>query len=233
MDDMMQIWDSFVRDAPRLSAEFKPWLEAKAYQSIKQLREGQNAMVFVDAIVLLPLCGGCKHYECRFMEQKLPLPTVAAITWKENYINLGIGWKEVLATARALDNGSFCLNCARCGSTIQLGQEPFYIERQVLSEYFDLNSRNGRRVPNSMKDAVLSLFGSICADCKKVLSRDEATMDHIVAVSKGGRTEVCNLQVLCESCNNAKDNADPDVVDVKLTFPLRPPPSDGFYGVIW
>ena len=42
-----------------------------------------------------------------------------------------------------------------------------------------------------------------------------------------------NLQPLCQSCNQEKADKEVDVVDAVLTFPLRPPPSDGFEGVIW
>lgn len=84
-----------------------------------------------------------------------------------------------------------------------------------------------------MKDAVLRGFGGRCASCKKRLTPDKATFDHIVAASKGGMTEIANLQPLCQRCNEAKGDKDVEVVDVVLTFPLRPPPSDGFEGVVW
>lgn len=58
-------------------------------------------------------------------------------------------------------------------------------------------------------------------------------MDHIVAVSRGGVTEVANLQPLCEPCNQEKADRGVEVIEITLTFPLRPPPSDAFEGIFW
>jgi 5-methylcytosine-specific restriction endonuclease McrA len=65
------------------------------------------------------------------------------------------------------------------------------------------------------------------------LTLETATLDHVVAAAKGGRTELTNLQPLCGKCNVTKGDSDVDVVDVVFTFPLRPPPSDGYEGAIW
>lgn len=48
-----------------------------------------------------------------------------------------------------------------------------------------------------------------CQLCGKSMHEDSPGLihiDHIVPVSKGGRTEACNLQVLCVSCNLTKSN---------------------------
>lgn len=42
-----------------------------------------------------------------------------------------------------------------------------------------------------------------CACCS---STDRLQVDHIVPVSKGGRTELANLQILCKKCNVSKGN---------------------------
>jgi HNH endonuclease len=58
-----------------------------------------------------------------------------------------------------------------------------------------------RRVPDSMRAAVLVRDGGRCRKCRRSINLE---MDHIIPVSKGGRTEEVNLQTLCRRCNRAK-----------------------------
>ena len=58
-----------------------------------------------------------------------------------------------------------------------------------------------RRVPDSMRAAVLVRDGGRCRKCSRAIKLE---MDHIVPVSKGGKTEESNLQTLCRRCNRTK-----------------------------
>jgi hypothetical protein len=58
-----------------------------------------------------------------------------------------------------------------------------------------------RRVPDSMRAVVLVRDGGRCRKCRRAINLE---MDHIVPVSKGGKTEEANLQTLCRRCNRAK-----------------------------
>jgi len=58
-----------------------------------------------------------------------------------------------------------------------------------------------RRVPDSMRAAVLVRDGGRCRRCRRSINLE---MDHIVPVSKGGKTEELNLQTPCRRCNRAK-----------------------------
>jgi HNH endonuclease len=58
-----------------------------------------------------------------------------------------------------------------------------------------------RRVPDSMRAAVLVRDGGRCRKCARAINLE---MDHIVPVSKGGETEESNLQTLCRRCNRSK-----------------------------
>lgn len=45
-----------------------------------------------------------------------------------------------------------------------------------------------------------------CQHCKKYCARNgELTVDHIIPISQGGKTELANLQVLCNICHHEKD----------------------------
>ncbi len=107
------------------------------------------------------------------------------------------------------------------------------VRRTDITEYFGIGGHEGRKPPDWMKTAILKGFGGRCTGCRKPLTRETATFDHIVPLAKGGVTEVTNLQPLCEYCNGAKADQAVEVVEAILTFPLRPPPSDGYDGVIW
>src|SRR5262249_23579395 len=58
-----------------------------------------------------------------------------------------------------------------------------------------------RRVPDSLRAAVLVRDGGRCRKCRRSINLE---MDHIIPVSKGGQTEEANLQTLCRRCNRAK-----------------------------
>jgi len=48
------------------------------------------------------------------------------------------------------------------------------------------------------------LAKGICHYCGKKFAPKELTMDHIVPVSKGGKTTKGNVVVCCKECNTAK-----------------------------
>ena len=47
---------------------------------------------------------------------------------------------------------------------------------------------------------------NICYYCKKTTPARQLTMDHIVALSRGGKSRKSNLVPCCKSCNNQKKN---------------------------
>ena len=58
-----------------------------------------------------------------------------------------------------------------------------------------------RRIADSVRAAVLVRDGGRCRKCRRAINLE---MDHIVPVSKGGKTEESNLQTLCRRCNRRK-----------------------------
>lgn len=46
----------------------------------------------------------------------------------------------------------------------------------------------------------------ICYHCEKKFSRDELTMDHLIPISRGGRSTKKNIVVCCKECNSHKKN---------------------------
>ena len=52
--------------------------------------------------------------------------------------------------------------------------------------------------------AVVQRDGGQCKLCGRKLTRKEITMDHIIPVSRGGRSTFENLRVACGPCNHGR-----------------------------
>lgn len=61
------------------------------------------------------------------------------------------------------------------------------------------------------------LNAEICYFCGKKFPRDELTMDHLVPVSRGGKSTKSNIVVSCKNCNSEKKYLTPvDMILRKL-----------------
>jgi len=58
-----------------------------------------------------------------------------------------------------------------------------------------------RHIPDPLRAEVLLRDGARCRRCRTAVNLE---IDHIVPLSKGGRTEEANLQTLCRRCNRRK-----------------------------
>ncbi len=231
--DMEQLWQEYVREAPQREAAHRPWIEAQVCQAIRRARRGHDHMTAVNLWVRVPQCMGCAYSEARWMEESLRPAHIWGSYLADDYASFGFSRRQIQLIKRAIENGSWRPRCFWCSSTIDVAGEGFRVGRVDILEYFPIGTHNGKKPPQWMKEAVLRGFGGRCASCKKRLTLAQVTFDHVVPTAKGGRTEITNLQVLCQPCNGAKADHDVEAVDVELTFPLRPAPSDGYEGVIW
>ena len=71
-----------------------------------------------------------------------------------------------------------------------------------------LRQQERNRMSTSLRYQVLSRDNSRCTSCGATPPTHGVSLhvDHIVPVSKGGKTEMNNLQTLCEPCNLGKSN---------------------------
>lgn len=75
----------------------------------------------------------------------------------------------------------------------------------TLREYHDKNQR--KLMTKELRQSIMIRDHYTCQNCGKIMM-DEVGLhiDHIIPVSKGGKTVPSNLQVLCSKCNGNKSN---------------------------
>lgn len=75
-----------------------------------------------------------------------------------------------------------------------------------------------RKVTPTMRKRIYDRFGGKCQQCGRqtrlftssafpVSAVDRAEIDHVIPLSRGGRTRTENLVLLCALCNRRKSNA--------------------------
>ncbi len=64
----------------------------------------------------------------------------------------------------------------------------------------------GRNVPNEIREAVLKRDNFTCQYCGRKGEGVELEIDHIIPMTRGGKTDIRNLITACKECNRAKHN---------------------------
>ena len=63
-----------------------------------------------------------------------------------------------------------------------------------------------RAFDDSQKRTIYEQQGGVCPHCGEKYEYEEMEGDHITPWSKGGKTELANLQMLCQACNRRKSS---------------------------
>jgi len=66
---------------------------------------------------------------------------------------------------------------------------------------------------------------SICQYCNKLITGKNLTLDHIIPISRGGKSNYTNVVVSCFNCNNNKGNRTPEESNMPL---LKKPEKPNF-----
>lgn len=59
-------------------------------------------------------------------------------------------------------------------------------------------------VPNSLRRNAYNKQNGKCAMCGQKIQYINATVDHVIPISKGGKNSVDNMEVMCYVCNQMK-----------------------------
>ncbi|HAZ43270.1 MAG TPA: HNH endonuclease [Cyanobacteria bacterium UBA11369] len=59
-------------------------------------------------------------------------------------------------------------------------------------------------IPPEVRKYVFNRDNYQCKSCGKTQQETELTVDHIIALARGGSNDISNLQTLCRSCNQQK-----------------------------
>jgi len=101
-----------------------------------------------------------------------------------------------------------CLDCgvptarSRCDACFEK-KKAILIPRQRLSTA----ARGYDSEWNRVRLSILKRDNFICYRCQKNLEGNDATVDHIIPLSRGGaRLDRTNLAACCRSCNSQKKN---------------------------
>jgi hypothetical protein len=80
---------------------------------------------------------------------------------------------------------------------------PVFFANEPFTETAELR-RISKHVPRNIMLRVVRRDGNICKICGRTVMDHEIEFDHIIPLSKGGRTEESNLRVACPECNRRK-----------------------------
>ena len=80
-----------------------------------------------------------------------------------------------------------------------------------------------RNAPRWTRRGVFVRDGSMCAYCRKYLKASELTVDHVIPVSRGGRSTWGNTVTACARCNQRKADRMPHEAGMKLWIEPKTP----------
>lgn len=90
------------------------------------------------------------------------------------------------------------------------------------------------REPRFSRKAVWARDAGACAYCSKSVSPYSFTYDHVLPVSRGGKTEWTNIVTACPPCNHRKGNRTPEEAGMRLkvkpSVPRHVPILDDWFG---
>jgi hypothetical protein len=190
---------------------------------------------FLRLKVLVPVCPDCWMTDPRMSYQ---VPNISSESWDVDLLLLGFHPQTIeklktdIMEGVESERGPWCFIC---GEWIPWWEKEggCYTKEVEFAEYFGLVEKENPSISKSMRKRIVGMYGRKCFACGRALSKDEITVDHIVARSLGGSGDQVNLQVLCERCNGSKGDIVAVDKEAVLHFPMRPVPSEAYEDVTW
>lgn len=226
--------DNFIRHLSHVVRQdrLKQALEAVT----KYRRELGGHTINLSVSVMQPICINC--VDSRLYEG---IPDISADNWTMDLLLLGFHPDVISKMEEQITigidetvQGPFCYDCNRpLPYWIDEDSACCYVEVPFSQYVGHVPEPTAKSVSKSLKKVIIKAYGATCFGCERDLKRGEITIDHIVPKAQGGKADRFNLQPLCCSCNQEKDDKPPLEQELVLNFPLRPLPSDAYEGMVW
>lgn len=81
------------------------------------------------------------------------------------------------------------------------------LERNIKMES-NSNGRNSTQKLGLKQQLFAGRSTSKCCFCRRILTINIATLEHVIPISKGGQWHINNLKLSCQNCNNKRANRD-------------------------
>ncbi len=63
------------------------------------------------------------------------------------------------------------------------------------------------RTKRNKKERLIAQYGPYCCYCRKHLTREQMTIEHLLAKRDGGTNAIENLRLACYHCNHSRHNS--------------------------
>lgn len=104
--------------------------------------------------------------------------------------------------------GHNALNKGACRNTINCERKDWYQRSNALKNYQYMRKRKVGTLTKKQETELMEIFDGKCVYCQVAVA---STFDHVVPVTKGGKTDFFNMVPACVSCNSSKYNRHVDV----------------------
>jgi len=121
--------------------------------------------------------------------------------WEEFFISLGYAYPPKLAkwAQKTWDKGI----------TLEEGRYPKSnrnFSTSPSSKKLHKQNSERQKITNALRYKVMRRDGFQCVLCGATGRDSQLQVDHIIPISKGGKTQLNNLRTLCRRCNSGKGN---------------------------
>lgn len=218
---------------PKEQHEDDLWIKLECYRFyIKQRHLHCTFEHIMDLWLLAPYCTECALSD-PFESNRLP--DILPDTWESDLL-LSVGQDTLKQIQQALsENPSHYLPCKHCGKELRPWQDSeIYVVSYHLEEHYGIPLETpGKKNPSKkLRKQIIKLYDNKCFACNLTGQRN-LHIDHIIPQSAGGDSAFRNLQPLCESCGNLKEDKLPEEIEVYSTIYFEPYPSDTHEGLFW
>lgn len=120
------------------------------------------------------------------------------------------------------------LSVAMHEDQIQLTQKAIRVPRVILLNFYE---KLPRRDVKLTRQNIFLRDKNTCQYCQRKFKRSELNIDHVIPMSRGGKTTWDNIVCSCLTCNNQKGGRIPHEAGLNLIYKPHKPPYSIFMNV--